>query len=32
MIRLFRFSPARLAILYVVLSVLVLGLFALPLW
>jgi C4-dicarboxylate-specific signal transduction histidine kinase len=32
MIRLFRFSPARLALLYVVLSVLVLGLFAIPLW
>ena len=32
MIRLFRFSPARLALLYVALSVLVLGLFAIPLW
>ncbi len=32
MIRLFRFSPSRLAIGYVALSVLVLALFAIPLW
>jgi PAS domain S-box-containing protein len=32
MIRLFRFSPSRLALLYIVLSGLVLGLFAIPLW
>ena len=32
MIRLFRFSPARLALTYIALSVLVLALFAMPLW
>ncbi len=32
MIRLFRFSPARLALAYIALSVLVLALFAMPLW
>ena len=32
MIRIFRFSPSRLASAYVVLSVLVLALFAIPLW
>jgi PAS domain S-box-containing protein len=32
MIRLFRFSPSRLALLYIVLSGFVLGLFAVPLW
>jgi C4-dicarboxylate-specific signal transduction histidine kinase len=32
MVRVFRFSPARLALLYVLLGVLVLGLFAIPLW
>ena len=32
MIRIFRFSPSRLAFAYVVLSVLVLALFAIPLW
>jgi len=32
MIRLFCFSPSRLALLYIVLSVRVLGLFAIPLW
>ena len=32
MIRLFRFSPARLALAYIGLSVLVLALFAIPLW
>src|SRR6266849_3800535 len=30
--RLFRFSPSRLALVYVALSGLVLGLFAIPLW
>jgi PAS domain S-box-containing protein len=32
MIRIFRFSPSRLAFAYIVLSVLVLALFAIPLW
>ncbi|PYN81040.1 MAG: hypothetical protein DMD97_02800, partial [Candidatus Rokuibacteriota bacterium] len=32
MIGLFRFSPSRLALVYVALSALVLGLFAIPLW
>ncbi|HWZ72551.1 MAG TPA: PAS domain-containing protein [Casimicrobiaceae bacterium] len=32
MIRMFRFSPSRLALAYIVLSVLVLALFAIPLW
>ena len=32
MIRFFRFSPSRLALAYVALSVLVLALFAIPLW
>ena len=32
MIRFFRFSPSRLALIYIGLSVLVLGLFALPLY
>jgi HAMP domain-containing protein len=31
-LRLFRFSPSRLALVYIVLSVLVLSVFALPLW
>ena len=32
MIRLFRFSPSRLALVYVALAVFVLALFAIPLW
>src|SRR5207249_705073 len=32
MIGLFRFSPSRLALVYVALGALVLGLFAIPLW
>src|SRR4029434_8975282 len=32
MIRFFRFSPSRLALAYVALSVLALALFAIPLW
>ena len=32
MTELFRFSPSRLALAYVALSVLVLALFAIPLW
>src|SRR5262245_12832888 len=32
MSRLFRFSPFRLALAYIVLSIFVLGLFAIPLW
>jgi len=32
MIQLFRFSPSRLALGYIALSVLVLALFAIPLW
>src|SRR6266851_3500710 len=32
MIRIFRFSPSRLAFAYTLLSVLVLALFAIPLW
>ena len=32
MMRFFRFSPSRLALSYIVLSVLVLALFAIPLW
>src|SRR5262245_55314563 len=32
MIRFFRFSPSRLALVYIALSVLVLALFAIPLW
>jgi PAS domain S-box-containing protein len=32
MIKLFRFSPSRLALVYITLSVLVLALFAVPLW
>ena len=32
MTRIFRFSPSRLAFAYVALSVLVLALFAIPLW
>jgi formate hydrogenlyase transcriptional activator len=32
MIRFFRFSPSRLAVIYIALSALVLGLFAIPLW
>ena len=32
MIRFFRFSPSRLALAYIVLSLFVLALFAIPLW
>ena len=32
MIRFFRFSPSRLALAYIALSVLALALFAIPLW
>src|SRR5687767_11464552 len=32
MIRFFRFSPSRLAVIYIALSVLALALFAIPLW
>ena len=32
MIRFFRFSPSRLALVYIALSVLTLALFAIPLW
>ena len=32
MIKFFRFSPSRLALVYIALSVFVLALFAIPLW
>jgi hypothetical protein len=32
MIKFFRFSPSRLAFVYIALSVFVLALFAIPLW
>ena len=32
MVKFFRFSPSRLALVYIALSVFVLALFAIPLW